>query len=705
MAKKKAPKLVKPLPVEMEEVDPNAPELEPQQAPEPPAETEPEPMQRASTKIDLSESSGIKKKTEDQTSAESADAIEELKQEIDDNFAVAYEAKKDWLETAKEDIDFKNGKQWTEEDSATLRGQNRPVLTFNQIKPIVKLITGHLIQNNARITVTPEGGEDQQFSDVSDKLIDFIDEEAQLNFNLGYQFQGGETCGRGWIEFYYDYSEDPIFGQLRSQYLSYSQVFDDPNGTAYDLNRDRAYIFKVVKKTKAQLKELCPKKVDVIEGLTDDTEARLMSQTGPTAIEGDANNYGLDKRKSRTGLNTPDPGPLDKSGKNKVFTTLEYWRVKYVDKWCVYFADKGDMPLFDSEDEANAEIEKRRAEFEAAGGPAEEWITKTVKRKRREMWVAIKAGGELLADGKSPMEPSYNGYPFFQFIADWSPEADNENERIMGMVRALKDPQREKNKARSQYLHILNTSANSGWIIDDDAMADDKKQQLRDFGAVPGIVVQKKRGSEVTKISPTDPSYAQQLREKAASDDFKTVSGINADLMSVDTSNAPSGKAIALRIRQAITILEPDFRNFRYTKKLIGQFLFKVIPTLFDVAKIKKVLGVNYLQGAGIDDTHLKAYLITLEDGRYNVRIAEHGDTKTLREETFEDLMNMVSNGMPIPFEIMADFMTFPNKDEVIKKVQANQAQQQQAAIAAASAKAGSKGGAPGMPGMPAPGM
>lgn len=639
--------------------------------------------------LDPGESTGVKKgKTAEELAT---DALDTLKTEIDDNYKIAKAAYSDWVVEAKEDIAFSNGDQWKAEERQKLEQQGRPVLTFNKIKPIIKLLTGHLLQNSARLQVSPEGGEDQKFSEVMDKLIDFIDEESHLEFNLGYLFAGGEKAGRAWVEFYIDYSEDPIFGQLRALYQGPFKIMPDPRGTEYDLS-DRQYCFKIIKKRKAELKELYPKAADKIDQLSLDSEADEIG--GSMAVEGDRNNYGNDKTRSQTGISSVSSVP-ETSETQRQYTVKEYWYVKRVTRCFVYFVDKGDMPRFNSKAEAQAEIDTRKAAWTQGGGADADFKFILRERQVREMHVAIKAGGEVLENGLSPMEPYYRGFPFFQFLADWSPEAEKESERVMGIVRALKDPQREKNKARSQFLHILGTAANSGWVGDDDALTDPQWNELKNFGSTPGITLRKKKGSQLDRIQPVAPDLANQVREKAASDDFKEVSGINSDLLAVDQSSNPSGKAIALRIRQAITILESDFRNFRYTKKLIGQFLFKIVPMLFDVAKIKKVLGETFMQANQITDIDLKTFLILIEDGRYNVRIAEQGNTKTMREETFEDLMNMINAGMQIPFEVMADFMSIPNKSEVLAKVQAFQAQQQAAALAVQAQKSGTSAAKP----------
>lgn len=73
---------------------------------------------------------------------------------------------------------------------------------------------------------------------------------------------------------------------------------------------------------------------------------------------------------------------------------------------------------------------------------------------------------------------------------------------MQGITRAVKDPQREKNKSKSQNLHILNTQANSGWVCDDDALSPEGFKDLENVGSKPGLVVRKRPGKEIREIVP-----------------------------------------------------------------------------------------------------------------------------------------------------------------------------------------------------------
>lgn len=669
---------------------------------------------------------GVKKISDVQSKKKKKQNLDDLRTEIEQNFAAAVRADAPWMKEAKQDIDFALGEQWEEEDKQLLKGQNRPVMVFNKIKPLIQLVTGHLIQTKARIQAFPEGGEDETFTAVMDKAIDHIEKVSHLNFKLSYLFAGGERAGKNWIEFHVDYDDDPIFGQLKIPNLGPFKVFVDPQCIEYDLS-DAGFGFKVLKLSKGRLKQRYPDKEKEISGV-DDSLARIITNV-ENVRSGEDSDYGNSDTVPRGGQNETEK--IDISDNMKEVTVIEYWKRDFVKRWFVYFVEDGAVEEFNSEEEVRAEIEARKrtvhsklmkehqakaqklADTKAfvnmaakASGvtppqddmpmpepPALESVNLEFAIRSRNvvrMKVAVIAGNEFMTDGlvDSPFEPEYSGFPFFRYIAEWAPEAEKPELRVQGIVRSLKDPQREKNKSRSQFLHILNTSANSGWIGDEDALSPTKWDELRDFGSTPGLTVRKKKNAALDRIHPVEPSFANSVREKAADDSFKEVSGLNADMLAMDDSANPSGKAIALRIRQAVTILQPSFENFRYTKILIGQFLYSIIPTLFDAAKLAKVLGEKFMRENSLTKDVLRAYLTMISDGKYNVQISEAGAPDTLREETFEDLTQLAQAGISMPPDLFIEFMNIPNKTEILSRVKEWAAMQIQAQAAKSGAGA-----------------
>lgn len=600
---------------------------------------------------------------------------DDLKTEMVARFKLCDRYYDKWDKVAKEDYRFALGDQWEDEDRNALKDQARPCLTFNRIKPMISLVSGYQRENSARIKVNPEGGEDKLFSDVVDRIISQIDKWSHMTYKLSYQFDDGLYCGKGFLEAMITYDSDPIRGEVKFKQCSPYQILVDPDCLEYDMNEGARYLFKKTRLSREQIKDLYPSKKKLIDGFIKDNDDDL--ENGRGLFEGTNDDY--HNRPNRTTVTTKarqveeDPD-LEKDMK---FTLKEYWYKKRVKKYYVINLESGEPEKFDSKEEAEAFITTQINNPEVLS-------MKVIDREVDEMWVSVMVCGHILQNEKSPFEPYYSGYPFFRFIADWAPNAESEELRVQGITRPVKDPQREKNKSKSQNLHILNTQANSGWIADDDALSREGFEQLEQMGSKPGLVIKKRAGKELREILPKGPNAGHLQREQQADEEFKQISGINPDLMGMKESTA-SGKAIGLRIKQAILSLVRLFVNYRYTKEILGMFLLKMIPMLFDSKKVMKVLGPSFLMKSvdpmkypeGLNEGHIQAFLQMIKDSKYDILITESDHNATLRFETFNQLVELIKSGMPIPPDLVIDYMDLPNSEEVKQKIAQMQQQQQ----------------------------
>ena len=607
---------------------------------------------------------------------------EDLRREIADRFKYASNHFKDWADVAKEDMAFGLGDQWVPEDLQKLKAQGRPALTFNRIKPIISVVSGYQRENSSRIKVSPEGGEDRVFSEVMDRVLKAIDKWSHLGYKMSYWFDDGLYTGKGWLEAVLTYESDPIRGELNFLQRTPYQILVDPDFNEYDLNEwPRAqYVFKVVRLSREVLKQIYPKHKNLIGGFITDADDVLANGSG-LIQEGGKDDYGNRSNRSTVVKRTKEEEESGLKMDDK-FTVKEYWRPKMVDKYFVVDKESGEPRSFDKKDEAEAFV-------------TQQGFGKVIARKTPEIWVAAMVGGFVLQDDRSPFEPYYSGYPFFRFMADWEPSSENEHLKVQGIVRSLKDPQREKNKSKSQTLHILNTQANSGWIGDEDALTNEGWKQLEEMGAKAGITIRKKKGYELREILPKGPNQGHLLREQQADQEFKQISAVNPDLLGMQEGGTDSGRAISLRIRQAVLSLVRIFHNYRYSKEIVGKFMLRMVPSLFDEKKLMKVLGQQYMRNAtdpeiypeGLNEGHIRAFLMAVTDHKYNVYVSEADQNKTIRFEVFQSLLELVKAGIPIPPDLLVDYMDISNSEEVKKKIREQQAMAMAAAQAEAQAK------------------
>lgn len=623
------------------------------------------------------------KRRKQRETSESVVSLDPLSQEIDSRFKTADDHFIPWVEVAKEDYRFALGDQWDQEDRDKLKEQSRPCLTFNRIRPLINYISGYQKENSARIKVNPEGGEDQIFSEVMDKALHAVDKWSHLGFKMGFWFDDGMYCGKGWIEALRTYEKDPVRGELDFKLRSPYQILVDPDCREYDINEGAKYLFNLVRLSKADLKELYPDKAKIIDGFIVDNDNPVENGSGVEPNESQDDDYGNRSSGANRTSKVSSATDSEEDDEDGMYTLKEYWHKKRVTKYFVINVDDGEPVRFNKKEEAEAFITQQN-------------FGKVIEREVSEMWVAAKACGYVLQDEISPFEPFYSGFPFFRFMADYAPNAEDEVLRVQGLTRPLKDPQREKNKAKSQNLHVLNTQANSGWIGEEDALSRDGWKKLEEMGSKPGLVAKLKKGyfEKIREIQPKGPNAGMIQREQSADEEFKQIVGFNPEFLWGFEGAGASGRAVSMRIKNSIISLVRLFNNYRYSKEIVGKFILQMVPAIFDEKKLGKVLGIKYRDSVkseayptGLSDGVLTAFLQLIKDARYDILITESDQNSTLRFETFQELADIMSKAPgSIPIDILVDFMDVPNKDEIKKKI----AEHQQAQLAAATAAKGS---------------
>lgn len=608
-----------------------------------------------------------------------------------DDIRRARQAKKDLLEAMKEDFEFAAGKQWDDTDKETLEKAGVRALTINKIQPNLFLISGIERQNRTDFKAFPEGEEDSPKSEIATSLLKNVMKQAAGEYKLSEIFEDGCICGEGWIEPYIDYTYDLLNGAMKFKKVSAGNVLVDPDSTEYDLS-DAEYVAKLTPNlTKKQVLKVFPDKEKEIKSIG-------AGKLNLDLAGGETDQTGLEVQKH--GYNDNAQGDYSKEAE---YDLTEYYYKRYEPKWVV--ADKKQGTLREALNEQEA---KTYCEQANASDPAGQEATAVYfKRIVPEIWVKSLIGNSLIDDRQCLFYPRWKGFPLIPFFAHrlTTPLKDREY-MTQGIVRGLKDPQRELNKRRTQELRILNTSANSGWICEQGAWV--KKNEVKKYGASPGVILEYKKGfTRPERITPTPLSqgHAQLAAENAQ--DIKEISGINADLLALQEGGTDSGRAIALRQKQGLVMLQRILDNYGQTKRLLGKFVLSQLGELYTVETATKVLGDAFIKEQfskpvmlepgrpQIDETTGEMAMeldneavgamfnLILNDAeliKYDISVGESANTETVRYANSLLLMDLASKGIPIPPDVLIDESTLAEGTK--KKI--NQAIARQAAAGGA---------------------
>jgi len=151
-----------------------------------------------------------------------------------------------------------------------------------------------------------------------------------------------------------------------------------------------------------------------------------------------------------------------------------------------------------------------------------------------------------------PIPYKHNEYPIIPLIAYQF------DEKTMGVVRSLKDPQREKNKRWSQMLHMINTMAKGGWKIPKRSVSAEQLSKWPTESGKPGFyfefnpIVGEPKEIQGQNI-PTSFVALMQIAE----DEIRKTSGAIQELLGLARAGDQSGKAIRTLQQSGATILAP----------------------------------------------------------------------------------------------------------------------------------------------------
>lgn len=650
-----------------------------------------------------------------------------------EDFQRAYRWKRPWLDEAKKDFEYALGRQWDQKDVLELEQIGVKALTVNKIRPVINLLCGLESQNRTDTRAFPEGQEDSVSAEIATSLIKNVQKTSGSGFKVSDQFEDSLICGEGYLEPYLDFTYDLLNGELKLKKLDYDQIFVDPDSREYDLC-DAKFVCKVTYGlTKDEIKSLYPEKEKEIDKITDgvlNLDAIGTETIGSTEVQ---------RQGYPSGWMDEDAGLNDHG-----FDLLEHYYKKYMPIYYVMDLKLGTVKETQDKAEADAyesaanEMEKARIDARIASGevlePGEGSPTvKVIKRVRPEIWVCAVVGSnpEAIYNGPAWSFPRWKSYPFIPNYCHRKRNKLDKSERHLqyqGIVRSLKDPQFEFNKRRTQELRHLNQSANSGWQVEEGQLSNQQETTLQKMGSAPGVIVTRRQGTPpLEKIIPTPLSQGHAQLAAEHTQDMKEISGVNADLLAMQDGGQASGRAISLRQRQGLVMVQKVFDNLGQTKWVLGKFILTQLGAIYDIDKAARVLGQAFLNerfqrpkvmvvndpvtgqqvpqpvidpmtGQPVmefdQEAAMEAINKVLKDaelGRYDVAISESATNETVRFGNYMTLLEMAGKGIPIPPDVLVDesMLSEGSKEKIKRSVQ----EQKILAMQAQGAGAAKKGG------------
>jgi len=559
----------------------------------------------------------------------------------------------DWVEEAREYDRYYYGDQWDDDTKNSLDAQNRPHHTVNLVLSTVNAVIGTYIKSRQDISFTPIGkGANQDTANALRFLFKQLATNNKSEHKEKTVFTDGLIQDRGYFYYYLDFS-DNAEGELREEVLDPTDVILDAGATDYDPSTwSEVFISRW----------MTPDQIGALYGPEFRDKVTLAASGNGTfghdSLEWEAPNFAGEHFDSEIFFQS-SPEEIQRVKRIRVIER-QYRRLSRT----AFFIDKptGDMRRVPDGWETD-----RVAAF------AEQNDLDVIWKPERRIRVTITADKILLHDDWSLFE-RIAIIPFFPYFRRGRP---------FGLVRNLISPQDMLNKVTSQELHVVNTTANSGWMFQTGSLVNMDRDDLTTQGSKTGLVLEIAEGAEMpVKITPNQiPGGLAEIGSKAGVF-FREISGVNAAQLGTERSD--SSKALDSRKQGGAIQQEIIFDNLALTRELRAELMLEIIQNYYTETRLVQVLSKNEDGDVEQSELSINEPVETVDPetqeaieeirndltlGEYSAVVTTVPNRDTYDETLFDQLFQLREIGVQLPDHVLIENSQLPNKAEVVETV------------------------------------
>ena len=460
----------------------------------------------------------------------------------------------EWRRNAIEDFNFLASEQYTEQEKADLKAQLRPIITFNRTHSIINAVSGMEISNRQEVKYFPREEGDAKANELLTEGAKWFRDQADADDEDSDAFLDSTVCGMGWTETTMDYENEDEGVPVMSAVNPLEMYWDKSARKKNLVDANRLWRVRDIPISRAlemfpdtEISDLDAKWAQVDRAGEDPDE----SQEEADRYEGESDHAAMRDDRAVTIV-----------------------QLQYKKRTTVYMVE-------------NASREMSAAEFKTLKDRAA-ILGMTVRYSKRQKTVIrnVFIGSKVL---RPEADALCKDHFSFQCVTAYQ---DRVKGTFFGLMKLMKDPQRWANKWMAQALHILNSNAKGGLMMEKGATDDirrfetdwarpDKIAVLND-GALSSNMVKEKPQAQMPA------SFFQMMQ--FAIDAVRDVPGVSLELL----GQADRGQASSLefqRRQSGMTILAPLFDNLKRYRRGHGKLMLYIIQNYLNDGRLVRIVG------------------------------------------------------------------------------------------------------------------
>jgi hypothetical protein len=566
------------------------------------------------------------------------DEHSKLVRQANNRFMEAIKKHMPFVEAAASSEDFVFGEQWSKDDREENEANGKPCLTINISLSTLNAIYTEYSKLKSDITTKSTGSAVHDESVLLNKTIRNVMEQNHYSDKEADFFLDGITSGRAWVSPIISDDVDPL-GEIVLKFEDYNNIVLSPDAAEYDpVTWPELFYFDEY--TREEIREEFGEKV------ADSIDYSLNGDIGKydyltklrTFGEGDTNenSHGED--------NNADYD-------STIIVTREYY--EYANTYTFVDDNTSDYEILPTSDFDNKKEAVRLAK--------ESNLSLYETRSKRIKFVSF-CGSVMVDKGWLPYE-YYSKIPFFAYFS---------RGRTMGVMDNIKSPQQQLNKAESQELHIVNSTSNGGWQMEEDTLVNMTPEELERKGAKTGLVLVRRRGAKpMEKIYPNQvPTGVSNLGNKATSH-LMRVAGVNDAMMGITKTN-DSGNLFENKKDVGQGLLQRIFDNLRRTQNLVGRSVVSLIQNYYTEPRLIRYAAADgeLTEEVAINQVNAANRIVNdVTVGRYETVVTWAPKADVLNDYEMDKMLRMREAGFEIPDWMIVDKSQLTNKKVLVDQL------------------------------------